>query len=509
MCQSHNNCIVETSINYMDTLIGTAKGEMAKMEKDILNNMGSRSLGGSLGWGGMSIGYSYDWKGLNSVSQIEPSQKLELYQGAMMNLVMLKVFLTFFAYYIGPMLIIFGIMFKSLFITRRLGSTMIALGVSASIVLPLTIISILVANGEIKVPGAEYMQNSNCPEECTKTISAYNLTSSIESTYLIDAVMKSSPSSAVLDDLTGVLNGTNKTMTVTGLGAVSSCEWYNLDTNTANLYSVYYSNPTLKDRMDNDSYSVTYDCPSICRSIPYPADVADCRDAERSCLAMYRAAPLCFKKNYDYKNLYYTFVYNDTKMNLSNVLSKSDCFRITPLNITYKATPLKFCPTKCRLFYSDGSVPCENPGYPPDDCRELYASAAGVSNFIYVEAKIVSIYNFTNNTLSQDVITPINLTKLETEAKRISFPIYEVDNPGCLNIMKLPESMRYAPNYIDCNSCDQQADKKAGAKTAEGKFLAYSLILGIFSIAITLAAAVALSMGIEGEMFIPGINRVK
>lgn len=98
---------------------------------------------------------------------------------------------------------------------------------------------------------------------------------------------------------------------------------------------------------------------------------------------------------------------------------------------------------------------------------------------------------------------------ITAQAQKVSLPIYQVDNPDCLKIMKVPQDIKSVPTYTDCSGCFTEETSKAGAKTDEGKFMAYSIMLGIFSIAITIAAAVAISMGLEGEMFIPGIERLR
>jgi len=500
MCETHTNCIVDTSINYVDKLIDASKLEISKTEKDVMKATMTRSVGGTVGWSGITVGYAYDWAGINRVNTIEPSEKVGLYQQAVMNLMVIKVFLMFFAYYIGPMLIVFGIMFKCLFVTRRLGSTMIALGVAASIVLPLTIISILVANGEVKVPGAAYITNKDCPEECMKTVGGFNSTSSLDTSQILE--MAKTDSSITIDQVSRLINGSTASLTISGLGPVFSCESYNIIIRNS-LNATYRENAVLASRMDNENYTVTVDCPSLCRNLPYPYDMPECRDAELACRRMQIQAPKCFKGNFGFENLNYTVVYDGTPVNLSKALANSNCFRVTPLSIVAKEDPLRFCPSKCRFFYSDGSTPCPFTEY---NCSEIYVSAAGVEHTNQIEAKITGIYTSIKTSLSS---TTVDTNALVTESNKIAFPIYEVDNPGCLNVMKLPENMRYVPNALDCSACQDEGGNKPGAKTQEGKMLAYSIILSTFSIAITLAAAVALSMGIEGEMFIPGLNRVK
>ncbi|MCX6774099.1 MAG: hypothetical protein NTY68_03845 [Candidatus Micrarchaeota archaeon] len=512
MCGQPSNCIVDTSISYVDKLIDSSTTEMISIEKKIITDTKkTATTGGSAGWAGIDVGYSYDFSFINRIDMIEPGEKVNLYQQAVMNLVVIKVFLTFFAYYLGPMLIIFGIMLKALFITRRLGSTMIALGVAASIILPLTIISILIANGEIKIPGVQYMTNKDCPEECLKEISGFNSTSSLDSAYII-ATAGNDPK-VTFGQVKNLTNGSSESLKIDGLGTVYSCEFYNIK-NAIAINASYLANPTLALRMSNPNYTVTVDCPQLCRTLPYPADMAECRDGERACAALLSQAPNCFKKNYGFENFNYTFAFNGEPMNLSKALAQSSCFRVTPLSIVDKTNPLVFCPTKCRFFYSDGTAPCmnfSNPSSPTYDrsdynCTDIYKSAAKENDVSKIKSKIAGIYSSINTSLSA---TSPNTASIVASSKSIAIPIYETDNPGCLNLMNLPESMKYAPNYLDCSACQDQAGNKAGAKTQEGKMLAYSIILGIFSIAITLAAAVAISMGIEGEMFIPGLNRLK
>jgi hypothetical protein len=504
MCGQPSNCIVDTSISYVDKLIDSSTTEMISIEKKIITDTKKTATTGvSAGWAGIDVGYSYDFSFINRIDLIEPSEKLELYRQAVMNLMVIKVFLMFFAYYLGPMLIIFGIMLKALFITRRLGSTMIALGVAASIILPLTIISILVANGEIKIPGVQYMTNKGCPEECLKEISGFNSTDSLDSAYII--AMAGKDPKLTFDQVKNLSNGSTESLKIDGLGTVYSCEYYNnrIATQLNSSTGPYRTNPTLALRMSNPNYTVTVDCPQLCRTLPYPADMPECRDGERACAALLKDAEGCFKKNYGFENLNYTFAFNGEPMNLSKALAQSDCFRVAPLSIVNKTNPLIFCPTKCRFFYSDGTTPCLSSDY---NCSEIYASAAPKAGAGDMAARVKNVYSQINQTLSQN--SP-NTASIVAYSKSIAIPIYETDNPGCLNLMKLPESMKYVPNYLDCSACQDQAGKKAGAKTYEGKMLAYSIILGIFSIAITLAAAVAISMGIEGEMFIPGLNRLK
>jgi|GEM_PF-5020545 len=510
LCDNPENCVVNTSVKYMDGLLSGAKDEMATLEKSALSKVasfdGSTNIGGSVGWFGLSVGYTYDMQGLNKVKTIEYDEEIGLYRGAAMSLIIVKVFLLYFAYYIGPMLIVFGIMLKSFSVTRRLGSTMLAIGISCAIVLPLTIIAILVANGAVSIPGVQYMKPAGCPDACTKLIVAWNSTGGIDLTDYLDAAQSVNPK-LNWPDVRGIVTGTNDTLAVSGLGTVHSCEYQNVAINTS-MVNRYTTAPISINAAVVDE-NITTDCPSNCRSIPYPSDVSECRDAELPCKKLYDAstpAGACFRDNYDYTNLNYSVVYDGQPVTLGLALSKSSCFHVTPLAITAKNNPMDYCPSSCRLFYADGSTGCNPTDLNYYNCSTVYMNATGTTTLAAAKAAAKSIYGNINATLSA---SSIGVAAITTEAKKVSLPIYQIDNPDCLKIMKIPQEIKSVPTYTDCSGCFNEETNKAGAKTKEGQFMAYSIMLGIFSIAITIAAAVAISMGLEGEMFIPGIERMR
>jgi hypothetical protein len=509
LCDHPENCIVNTSVKYMDGLLSGAKDEMSALEKSALSKVsgfdGSSNIGGSIGYFGLSVGYTYDMQGLNKVKTIEFDEEIGLYRGAAMSLIIVKVFLLYFAYYIGPMLIVFGIMLKSFSVTRRLGSTMLAIGISCSIVLPLTIIAILVANGAVSIPGVQYMKPAGCPDACMKTVIAWNSSGGIDLTDYLDAAQADTKLN--WSDVRGIVTGDNNTLDVKGVGIVHSCEYQNVAINTSTA-SAYAAAP-ISISAAVVAQNITTDCPSSCRSIPYPYDVVECRDAELPCAALYAASTpkgACFRDNFDYANLNYPVVYDGKPMSLSLALSKSSCFRVTPLAITPKANPMYYCPSSCRLFYADGRTGCAatDPNY--YNCTAVYEEATGTTTLADAKTAASAAYNNIKTALASN---PISTAAITTEAKKVSLPIYQVDNPDCLKIMKIPQDIKSVPAYTDCSGCFSGETSKAGAKTSEGKFMAYSIMLGIFSIAITIAAAVAISMGLEGEMFIPGIERLR
>jgi hypothetical protein len=505
LCDTPVNCVVDTSVSYMDGLIDAAKDRVVSLEKESLKKVSSTNIGGTAGWGGLSIGYVYDMQGLNRVLTLEADEMIKLQQNAALTLIIVKIFLLYFAYYIGPMLIVFGMMLKCFSITRRLGSTMLAIGIGCSIVLPLTIIAILVANGAISIPGVQYMKQADCPDACTTSIVAWNSTGGIDLNEYMDKAQ--ADTARPWSERRGIVTGSKLSLAISGLGTVNSCENQSLSIN-ASMISTYSSSP-ISININFVRANITTDCPSNCRSIPYPYDIAECRDAERSCAALYAASTpkgACFRKNFDYSNLNYTVVYDGQPMNLSLALNKSACFTVTPLNITAKNSPLDYCPSSCRLFYSDGSTGCSasDPNY--FNCTAIYQKATGTTSLAQATAKAKGIYG--NITAELGKTSP-SAAAITANASVISLPIYPLNHPDCLKIMKLSDDLKSAPTYIDCNGCFSEQTTTAGAKTAEGKFMAYAVMLGIFSIAITLAASVALSMGLEGEMFIPGLERLR
>jgi hypothetical protein len=512
LCDKPENCIVNTSVKYMDGLLSGASSEMSTLEKDALSKVsdfsGSMNIGGSLGFAGLTVGYTYDMQGLNKIKTLEDDEKIGLYRSAAMNLIIVKVFLLYFAYYIGPMLIVFGIMLKCFSVTRRLGSTMLAIGVSCAIVLPLTIITVLIANGAISIPGVQYMKPAGCPDACMKSIIGWNSAGGIDLTEYLNKAQ--ADKSLQWANVRAIVTGTRDSLTVSGLGKVYSCEFKNIAINTTTIAAYKAAPISINFDLVNENATITTECPANCRSIPYPSDVSECRDAEKPCATLYAASNpsgACFRNNYDYTNLNYPIVYDGAPMNLGLALSKSSCFRVTPLAITPKDNPLDYCPSSCRFFYSNGSTGCEtiDPNY--YNCSKVYTKAiAGATSAADAGTKAKTIYQQINNSLA--TATP-NTGIITTQAQKASLPIFEVNNPNCLKIMKIPQDIKSVPTYIDCNGCYNTETHKAGAKTAEGKFMAYSIMLGIFSIAITIAAAVAISMGLEGEMFIPGIERLR
>ena len=94
---------------------------------------------------------------------------MDYYGNTLASLKAQKYFLNAIGFTIGPLFIVFGLIFRSFFLTRKLGGLLIAIGIGVIVVLPLTYVFAMLTLS-IQVYGDQMLDpvGGDCPEECLK-----------------------------------------------------------------------------------------------------------------------------------------------------------------------------------------------------------------------------------------------------------------------------------------------------------------------------------------------------
>ncbi|MCC7552131.1 hypothetical protein KO317_00510 [Candidatus Micrarchaeota archaeon] len=252
---------------------------------------------------------------------------IDYYGNILASLKAQKYFLNAIGFSIGPIFIVLGLIFRSFFLTRKMGGLLMAIGIGVIVVLPLTYVFAMFTLS-IQIYGDEMLSplNDNCPAEC---LQQYPLGFNSSDGSLIYSPSIFSP------------------YLPTG----------------SSFYDFEPSEEIWEDISLNHDIvlcdSVCNGCPIGCRELPLTAslcfcDEEACNDCPKECKVI-RERTDCSESD----STYYcptTLCPNECKMNLTPTLN--NCW----------SSSCGDCPADCRFDYADGTDRTTTHPHCPSEC---------------------------------------------------------------------------------------------------------------------------------------------
>lgn len=236
---------------------------------------------------------------------------------------------------LGPLFISVGVFLRPLPFFRKLGATLLAIGIGFFFILPGLLILLYSFPPSL---GLTYSLN-DCPDICRIEVVAYNNQGPL--TYQ-EAYLNLSEKYGPVE--------TNKFLEGLGnqsLDGITSCEYLN-----NNLRNIYGITPVVTTKAKDIGLNVNK-CPKICRKIPYPVDIAICYFSSSACSELYDLSNgKCFYKTYDLSVLDNNIRLADgSTVGLRNYIANTNCTKLLPLR-PYKEDYSVYCPMPCRGYYN-------------------------------------------------------------------------------------------------------------------------------------------------------------
>ena len=274
-------------------------------------------------------------------------------------------FLKFLFYFIGPLGIALGAIFRPLPITRRFGATLLAIGIGFYLLLPGILALLYSMPPELTV---SYSQEQ-CPEICKIKIAAYTgdgsdisqgITSNNVSRLLSEALKRNIDEDPSNDVPGGPQNSYDVAQFLSG--NLEELTGYDPDIDApVTLYSCEYAvkkiapasiDAITKKKASQFNIDMEY-CPDVCRKIPYPYNHPLCYFADSACEKTWEELPACFQKTYDLSLLNVEVrLVDGAEKKLYEYLRDSNCFEIVPL-IPGPEDYNVYCPQECRGYFNE------------------------------------------------------------------------------------------------------------------------------------------------------------
>ena len=420
---------------------------------------------------------------------------------------------------LGPLFISIGLLLRSFFFTKRLGSNLFSLGIGLLAFFPF--IAYIFYSTFLMPLATNNVYEEQCPSMCKDSVVGYY------SGWMEGLEPLTSSSFARLienrnldyEEVEGFLNGTIESIDShnPSIGTIYSCE-----------YAALQNAEVIEGLYDEDNgFPHGLYCFPECRESPYPDDVIQCRDAESKCKELYishdeyyNSYEVCFKKNYAYPD---TQEYQEI-LSLYAVLPDEyeqncpiECRDIPNLKPKDKSDIYNiFCPTRCREIYVDVDFDpssgefsysnirfYDNKGWQSSECTTLFSCGDyyGFSSQEELESDV-------NNSLEHRGIKSFYEVKIvpKGEAKNKCKPCYNY-----------PKGLQSYPIIVDCSMCiknievpdlrkDMQFSYSSVQEVGKIIFLSYGIPLAI--IITTLYSIAGLASYIGGDMFLPAINKL-
>ncbi|MCS7122743.1 MAG: hypothetical protein NZ908_02190, partial [Candidatus Micrarchaeota archaeon] len=237
---------------------------------------------------------------------------------------------------VAPLFISIGVFLRPLPFFRKLGGTMLAIGVGFFIVLPSVIVLLYSFPPSL---GLSYTVNE-CPELCKIDIVAYSGNQRL--TY--DAAFRRLSAQGLSSvEISIFLDGLNTRQR----NGVVSCEYIN-----RNLINIPGITPIVLQKGRNIGIDMNT-CPRICRKIPYPIDIPICYFASSACSKLYdETNGMCFLEMYDLNLLSIPVRLADgSNRILRDYIRDSNCTKLLPMRPTAEDYNI-YCPLSCRGYYN-------------------------------------------------------------------------------------------------------------------------------------------------------------
>ncbi len=235
---------------------------------------------------------------------------------------------------IGPIFISIGVFLRPLPFFRKLGATLLAIGIGFFFILPGLFVLLYSFPPSF---GLTYSLNQ-CPEICRIEIVAYN---NQRLTYQQAYSILSQ--SYDLIKINRFLDGLDEKT----LNGITSCEYLN-----NNLGSIYGVTPEISIKARDLGIRMNT-CPKICRKIPYPIDIPICYFSSSACSNLYDLSNgSCFNIMYDLSVLDNTIrLANGNTIRLRDYIRETNCTKLLPLR-PYREDYNLYCPLSCRGYYN-------------------------------------------------------------------------------------------------------------------------------------------------------------
>lgn len=239
---------------------------------------------------------------------------------------------------IAPLFMSIGVFLRPLPFFRKLGATMLAIGVGFFIVLPSVLVLLYSFPPTL---GLSYTVNE-CPEICTMEIVAYKGNQKLTYERAFQELAKDQTLNSVTISM--FLDGLDNTNT---RNEVVSCEYIN-----RNLGSI----PGITNAILIKGRSIGIDlstCPKMCRKIPYPIEIPTCYFASSACSKLYdRTNGMCFLETYDLGLLTTRVRLADgSESVLREYIRDTNCTKLLPMRPTAEDYNI-YCPLSCRGYYN-------------------------------------------------------------------------------------------------------------------------------------------------------------
>jgi hypothetical protein len=247
-----------------------------------------------------------------------------------------KSFLLFIVPIFGPFLLFLGLIFRSLFFTRRLGGLLIAAGFGLMIIWPLTyLISWLTFSGTFSPSQNSEEQENLCPEECLiEPPAAYNLSLNPRGVYAPGSFISKNQLSKII---TNIFNSKPEDKIKKEIEDAGGIEAF-----LFNNYDIQVCDVSKKDAtVGAVSYINSQNCPELCRVFPSMGEYCN----ETACDALPHACKII------------------KAMGLENYTSYKKA------NDDYCKNPdhCSNCPEKCKRYHKEISYSTSDLSLPKDE----------------------------------------------------------------------------------------------------------------------------------------------
>ncbi len=473
-----------------------------------------------------SFGYEYD-KGASSYPKLILRDFFEFaYIGVVVSFFTLKLSTSLF----GPAILAVGILLRIFIFSRRIGSTLIAVGLGIMLFYP-TFMFLFYFPFFQPISQLQESSYEVCPSVCFNNVIAFYDKTNPKQVFSNEiALYQFAPEFIRGETETFVDPQTSTTF--------YSCEYYARELGALDYANDVVSLATLKGYSEEAGFEQLYEirrgsrltltplspnatpqdttglyCFEECRTLPYPDDSIQCRDAERACKVLYDNYPQCFKKMYAYEN---EQLYNEI-FELSSpsddiqkyeIECPTDCRSLPNIVPGTKDSFNVFCPTQCRsidAYYTGSNYILKFDNYTEDVCFAEYNCFGG--NGWYEQSK--GIFNYEDwSTLL------INRQNLKNYFEVVVEPLPSAYGTcsGCENY---PTNLRYYPTYVDCSLCANRAPLVTVLFANEqsqlldlGKVIFATYGIPLLALIATIYSVAGFSSFMEGDMFLPAINKL-
>ncbi len=418
---------------------------------------------------------------------------------ALIPLLTLKGYLDGYAYPLGMLFLLFGVLFKAAPYLDRVGATMIALGVASLYVLPLLTIFFL-------SPSLVYSstQAGSCPSYCQSTIVGVS-----DSSPDAEVITWQEVALSDVQNKEAFLQGEVDSIEIDGT-TYHSCEYYSKPTPTELEAYIGSSSPELIEE---------YSCKSFCRLLPFP-NVAQCRKAEPFCRELYDRYPACFKPLFSSAALNKEVFYKGQPMPLAEALAHAKCFTLKPLLPIPSSVKDRYpfpIPEACRSFYIYyDEANQEWRASLQEECRQFLSQLKAVDALLgdEVEGEVMDALQEADASASalisgveQYLLSGGEFGYAEAPPEAYNWwGFYVREDCGDVKGVTLSDTSLYYAE--DCSTCASQGRVGIGLEDK----LAFLLTMGWGATAMAVGSTamfiVSFSVALSGFMFIPALGRL-